>query len=74
MTTLPQLRVLHISDLHFGKNHICTPEDTTGAARGIPLLKELLPTGSGEPGLAEFRLGDSDSRPTANAPTDRCDG
>lgn len=42
MTSLPQLRLLHISDLHFGKNHICTPEDATGATRGMPPLKELL--------------------------------
>ncbi len=42
MTNLPQLRLIHLSDLHFGRNHICAPEDTTGASRGIPPLKELL--------------------------------
>jgi len=42
VTSLPQLRLLHISDLHFGKNHICTSEDRTGATRGIPPLKQLL--------------------------------
>ena len=42
MTSLLQLRLLHISDLHFGKSHICTPEDRTGGTRGIPALKELL--------------------------------
>lgn len=42
MTSFPQLRVLHVSDLHFGKNHTCNPADPTGATTGIPPLKELL--------------------------------
>jgi 3',5'-cyclic AMP phosphodiesterase CpdA len=42
MTSFPQFRILHISDLHFGKNHICNPLDPTGAATGISPLKELL--------------------------------
>ena len=42
MTSLPQLRLLHISDLHFGRNHICTPEDPSAASRGIPPLEQLL--------------------------------
>jgi 3',5'-cyclic AMP phosphodiesterase CpdA len=42
MTTFPQVRLLHISDAHFGPKHICTPEDSTGASRGIPTLSELL--------------------------------
>jgi len=42
MTAFPQLRLLHISDPHFGRNHICNPEDTTGGSRGIPPLRHLL--------------------------------
>jgi 3',5'-cyclic AMP phosphodiesterase CpdA len=42
LTSFPQLRVLHVSDLHFGRNHVCNPPDPTGAAAGIPLLRELL--------------------------------
>jgi 3',5'-cyclic AMP phosphodiesterase CpdA len=42
LTSFPQLRVLHVSDLHFGRYHVCNPPDPTGAAAGIPLLRELL--------------------------------
>ncbi|MEK7996648.1 MAG: metallophosphoesterase, partial [Planctomycetota bacterium] len=42
MTSLPQLRLIHISDLHFGTNHICTSEDRSSARKGIPPLKKLL--------------------------------
>lgn len=42
MKSFPQVRILHISDLHFGKNHVCAPLDPTGAKRGIPNLQQLL--------------------------------
>jgi 3',5'-cyclic AMP phosphodiesterase CpdA len=42
MTGFPQLRVIHISDLHFGKKHVCKPSDPTGASAGVPTLLELL--------------------------------
>ncbi|MCA1481339.1 metallophosphoesterase, partial [Bradyrhizobium sp. NBAIM08] len=37
-----EIVILHISDLHFGSNHICRPEDPTASSAGIPGLKELL--------------------------------
>jgi 3',5'-cyclic AMP phosphodiesterase CpdA len=42
MTSFPQLRVLHVSDLHFGRKHVCNPTDPTGASAGIRSLKDLL--------------------------------
>lgn len=42
MTPFPQVRLIHLSDLHFGSNHICTPEDASGSRRGLSQLKELL--------------------------------
>ncbi len=42
MTSLTEIRLIHLSDLHFGEKHICAPEDVSGAARGIPLLKDLI--------------------------------
>jgi 3',5'-cyclic AMP phosphodiesterase CpdA len=42
MTAFPQLRILHISDLHFGTNHFCRPSDATASATGIPTLAELI--------------------------------
>jgi 3',5'-cyclic AMP phosphodiesterase CpdA len=38
----PQLRILHLSDLHFGEKHISRPEFRDGATAGIPKLAELL--------------------------------
>lgn len=42
MKGFPQVRVIHLSDLHFGRHHICSPEDPTTTARGIAPLRELL--------------------------------
>jgi len=49
MSAFPQLRILHISDLHFHipnlhgqSNHICGPSDTTASSAGIPTLLELV--------------------------------
>lgn len=49
MSAFPQLRILHLSDLHFHvpgshgqTNHICTPADTTASHAGIPTLLELV--------------------------------
>src|SRR5258708_15725221 len=42
MTDFPQLRILHVSDIHFGTNHICRPSESTGSAAGIPTLRDLI--------------------------------
>jgi len=42
MQGLPQLRILHVSDIHFGKNHICNPADPTASRSGIPSLASLI--------------------------------
>jgi 3',5'-cyclic AMP phosphodiesterase CpdA len=42
MRKLPQVRIIHISDLHFGAKHICIPADPAHASSGIPLLENLL--------------------------------
>ena len=42
MPSFPQVRLLHISDLHFGAKHVCSPLDPTGATAGVPSLKDLL--------------------------------
>ncbi len=42
MTSFPQLRLLHMSDFHFGKKHVYGPADPSGSTAGIPSLKELL--------------------------------
>jgi 3',5'-cyclic AMP phosphodiesterase CpdA len=47
MSAFPQLRILHLSDLHFHVsqsdcNHICGPDDATAARAGFPTLQELL--------------------------------
>ena len=42
MTYTNQITIVHFSDLHFGKNHICNPEDITASSDGIPDLGELV--------------------------------
>lgn len=37
-----QITVIHFSDLHFGHNHICNPEDATASKDGFPTLGELI--------------------------------
>lgn len=37
-----QLRILHLSDTHFGPHHRCGPEDHTHSMEGYPSLFELL--------------------------------
>lgn len=39
---MKQLRILHLSDIHFGDKHRCGPEDQTLARAGYPSLFELL--------------------------------
>ena len=39
---LPQIRIIHLSDIHFGFKHNCMPPDPTGSPEGVPLLEELL--------------------------------
>jgi 3',5'-cyclic AMP phosphodiesterase CpdA len=35
---LRQLNIVHVSDIHFGRNHVCAPEENGEAAAGIPDL------------------------------------
>lgn len=42
MSAFPQVNILHVSDIHFGSNHLSRPGDPSGAQAGIPTLKELL--------------------------------
>jgi 3',5'-cyclic AMP phosphodiesterase CpdA len=42
MAAFPQLRILHISDLHFGPKHICNSPDPSASKKGIPTLSELI--------------------------------
>ena len=42
MTLFPQVRVIHISDVHFGTDHICRHAERTAAGAGIPKLWELI--------------------------------
>lgn len=37
-----QLRILHLSDIHFGPHHRCYPEDSTHSRTGYPSLFDLL--------------------------------
>jgi len=37
-----QIQILHFSDIHFGKNHICNPEDPSGSPDGIESLAERI--------------------------------
>lgn len=37
-----QITIIHFSDLHFGSQHICNPEDITASRDGIPELCGLL--------------------------------
>jgi 3',5'-cyclic AMP phosphodiesterase CpdA len=39
---MKQLRILHISDVHFGDNHRCDPEDITHPSLGYPKLFDLV--------------------------------
>jgi 3',5'-cyclic AMP phosphodiesterase CpdA len=39
---MKQLRILHLSDIHFGDKHLCCPEDQTLSDTGYPSLFELL--------------------------------
>ena len=42
MRFFPQVRVIHISDIHFGTDHICRHAERTAASAGIPKLWELI--------------------------------
>jgi 3',5'-cyclic AMP phosphodiesterase CpdA len=42
MRELPQVRIIHLSDIHFGASHICCPQDPSGSSEGIPLLEHLI--------------------------------
>jgi len=39
---LPQIRIIHLSDIHFGSKHICIHPDSTSSSEGIPLLEQLI--------------------------------
>ena len=49
MSAFPQLRILHLSDVHFHipngggrSNHVCAPDDATASHTGFPTLLELI--------------------------------
>jgi 3',5'-cyclic AMP phosphodiesterase CpdA len=42
LNKLIQLNIIHLSDMHFGDNSICRPEDKTSSSTGFPKLHELL--------------------------------
>ena len=42
MKSFAQVRILHLSDLHFGRNHICRPRQEGAATLGIPTLAKLI--------------------------------
>lgn len=37
-----QIRILHVSDVHFGRHHRCRPEDPTHSRAGYPSIFELI--------------------------------
>lgn len=37
-----QIQILHFSDIHFGKHHICNPQDPSGSKKGIKSLASLI--------------------------------
>jgi len=39
---LPQIRIVHLSDIHFGSKHNCMHPDPTGSSEGIPFLEKLI--------------------------------
>lgn len=41
-STFPQIRILHLSDLHFGSNHICNHDANTGSGNGMATMKDLI--------------------------------
>ncbi len=42
MRELPQIRIIHLSDIHFGSSHICSPPDPSASSAGVPLLEDLI--------------------------------
>jgi 3',5'-cyclic AMP phosphodiesterase CpdA len=55
MTFFPQVRVIHISDIHFGDDHICRHAERTAADAGIPKLWELIAADLKSQDWNEFR-------------------
>jgi 3',5'-cyclic AMP phosphodiesterase CpdA len=43
-----QLRIIHLSDVHFGPHHRCNPEDPTHPRAGYPSLFDLIAKDLGE--------------------------
>ena len=39
---LPQIRIIHLSDIHFGSKHNCIHPDSTCSSEGIPSLGKLI--------------------------------
>lgn len=58
-----QLRILHLSDVHFGPHHRCSPEDPSHPRAGYPSLFELLARD-----LKEGPFGHSAWQPSDKAP------
>ncbi|KRQ02197.1 hypothetical protein AOQ72_07760 [Bradyrhizobium yuanmingense] len=53
MSKFPQVRILHISDIHFGSDHFCQ-HSGSGANAGIPKLWELIANDLGSTDWKEF--------------------
>ena len=49
---LPQIRILHLSDIHFGSKHNCIHPDSTCSSEGIPNLENLIETDLADPSWA----------------------
>jgi len=60
-----QLRILHLSDVHFGGHHRCSPEDPSHPRAGFPTLYELVVKDLSEGPFehAAWRPGDDASNP-----------
>ena len=49
MNDFPQIKIIHVSDIHFGKNHICNPQDPSGSGRGYLSLAKLIVNDASHP-------------------------
>lgn len=49
---LPQIRIIHLSDIHFGSKHNCIHPDPTCSSQGIPLLENLIENDLKDPSWA----------------------
>lgn len=55
MRLFPQVRIIHISDIHFGTDHVCRRAEAGAADAGIPKLWELIAADLQSEDWNEFR-------------------